>query len=147
VIIQKSNPSKQWKDGRRGQDGWGRYTRRRKWYRDGELVEITPSTEVTPLSSPTRSSSQLNNVQQDSNSTSSDPPTYSNDFVGGTDYAESIRSFESKSSSFKAGSLRRRKGSRSRASSLSVKSEDEDRPHTAKQADWGIGDEARMGLE
>lgn len=31
----------QWDDGRRGQDGWGRYTRRRKWYRDAELVELT----------------------------------------------------------------------------------------------------------
>ncbi|KAK2782409.1 peroxisome- protein [Onygenales sp. PD_12] len=41
-----------WSDGRRGQDGWGRYTRRRKWCRDAELVEITPSTEVTPPPSP-----------------------------------------------------------------------------------------------
>ncbi|KAL4959148.1 PEX28-32 family peroxisomal membrane protein [Aspergillus stella-maris] len=31
-----------WNDGRRGQDGWDRYTRRRKWCRDAELVEITP---------------------------------------------------------------------------------------------------------
>lgn len=30
----------QWQNGRRGQDGWGRWTRRRKWYRDAELVEI-----------------------------------------------------------------------------------------------------------
>ncbi|ROW07499.1 hypothetical protein VPNG_07094 [Cytospora leucostoma] len=29
-----------WQFGRRGQDGWGRWTRRRKWYRDAELVEI-----------------------------------------------------------------------------------------------------------
>ncbi|KAE8551765.1 hypothetical protein TMatcc_001747 [Talaromyces marneffei ATCC 18224] len=28
-----------WQDGRRG-DSWGRYTRRRKWYRDAELVEV-----------------------------------------------------------------------------------------------------------
>jgi len=42
----------QWRDGRRGQDGWGRYTRRRKWYRDAELVEVTPSTEVTPIPTP-----------------------------------------------------------------------------------------------
>ncbi|KAF2115744.1 integral peroxisomal membrane peroxin-domain-containing protein [Lophiotrema nucula] len=41
-----------WRDGRRGQDGWGRYTRRRKWYRDAELVEVTPSTEVTPIPTP-----------------------------------------------------------------------------------------------
>jgi len=31
-----------WEDGR-FEDGWGRYTRRRKWYRDAELVEVTPS--------------------------------------------------------------------------------------------------------
>ncbi|KPI43021.1 Peroxisomal membrane protein PEX30 [Cyphellophora attinorum] len=31
-----------WEDGRL-EDGWGRYTRRRKWYRDAELVEATPS--------------------------------------------------------------------------------------------------------
>ncbi|CAI6340643.1 unnamed protein product [Periconia digitata] len=41
-----------WRDGRRGQDGWGRYTRRRKWYRDAELVEISPSTDITPIPTP-----------------------------------------------------------------------------------------------
>ena len=30
---------RQWQNGRRGQDGWNRWTRRRKWYRDAELVE------------------------------------------------------------------------------------------------------------
>ncbi|KAI7635748.1 hypothetical protein KC343_g1634, partial [Hortaea werneckii] len=30
-----------WLDGRKT-DGWGRYTRRRKWMRDAELVEISP---------------------------------------------------------------------------------------------------------
>jgi hypothetical protein len=39
---------RQWQDGRRGQDGWGRYTRRRKWFRDAELVELNPDTE-TPI--------------------------------------------------------------------------------------------------
>jgi hypothetical protein len=42
-----------WDDGRR-EDGWGRYTRRRKWYRDAELVEATPSTEQTPNITPTQ---------------------------------------------------------------------------------------------
>ncbi|KAF2843162.1 Pex24p-domain-containing protein [Patellaria atrata CBS 101060] len=41
-----------WRDGKRGQDGWGRYTRRRKWYRAAELVEVTPSTEITPSATP-----------------------------------------------------------------------------------------------
>lgn len=33
----------QWQNGRRGLDGWGRWTRRRKWYRDAELVEVDES--------------------------------------------------------------------------------------------------------
>ena len=41
-----------WQNGRRGVDGWGRYTRRRKWVRDAELVELTPSIDVTPTPSP-----------------------------------------------------------------------------------------------
>lgn len=41
-----------WNDGKRDVDSWGRYTRRRKWYRDAELVEVTPSTEVTPSPTP-----------------------------------------------------------------------------------------------
>ena len=36
-----------WEEGR-FEDGWGRYTRRRKWYRDAELVEATSSTATTP---------------------------------------------------------------------------------------------------
>ncbi|KKZ57826.1 hypothetical protein EMCG_05577 [[Emmonsia] crescens] len=62
-----------WNDGRRGQDGWGRYTRRRKWCRDAELVEISPSTEITPPPSPTlekgstSSPSQTNKPKDDDN--------------------------------------------------------------------------------
>lgn len=41
-----------WNDGKRDADSWGKYTRRRKWYRDAELVEVTPSTEVTPNATP-----------------------------------------------------------------------------------------------
>jgi hypothetical protein len=40
-----------WQEGRRD-DGWGRYTRRRKWFRDAELVEVTNSTEITPSVTP-----------------------------------------------------------------------------------------------
>ena len=40
-----------WQEGRKD-DGWGRYTRRRKWFRDAELVEVTNSTEVTPSVTP-----------------------------------------------------------------------------------------------
>lgn len=40
-----ANVMLKWHDGRRGQDGWGRYTRRRKWCRDAELVEISLNPE------------------------------------------------------------------------------------------------------
>lgn len=45
-----------WDDGRR-EDGWGRYTRRRKWYRDAELVEASPSMEPTPSGTPAQQAS------------------------------------------------------------------------------------------
>ncbi|ROT42658.1 Pex24p-domain-containing protein [Sodiomyces alkalinus F11] len=47
-----------WQNGRRGQDGWGRWTRRRKWYRDAELVEIDePSAPPTErITTPTQAS-------------------------------------------------------------------------------------------
>ncbi|KAK7424723.1 hypothetical protein QQX98_000301 [Neonectria punicea] len=32
-----------WQNGQRGQDAWSRWTRRRKWYRDAELVEVDES--------------------------------------------------------------------------------------------------------
>ena len=40
-----------WEDGRM-EDGWGKYTRRRKWYRDAELVEVTQSMEPSPIGTP-----------------------------------------------------------------------------------------------
>ncbi|KAH6617714.1 integral peroxisomal membrane peroxin-domain-containing protein [Chaetomium sp. MPI-SDFR-AT-0129] len=36
-----------WQNGRRGQDGWNRWTRRRKWYRDAELVEADDVADET----------------------------------------------------------------------------------------------------
>jgi len=61
---------KQWHDGRRGKDGWGRYTRRRKWYRDAELVEVTPSTDDTPSPTPRAHVSSTSDNNHNTN-----PPT------------------------------------------------------------------------
>lgn len=52
-----------WNDGRR-EDGWGRYTRRRKWYRDAELVEITPSTEHSPAPTTANSDNEAEKVRR-----------------------------------------------------------------------------------
>lgn len=103
-------------------------------------MEVSASTEITPSPTPTR-----DNSPEDlrSPTVSADPPP---------EYAESVRSFNSansassaKSSGFRVGSMRRR-GSKSRGSSLSITNED-DRPHTRREADWGIGDDAKMSLE
>lgn len=52
-----------WNDGRR-EDGWGRYTRRRKWFRDAELVEITPSTEHSPAATMPQSEDEAEKVRK-----------------------------------------------------------------------------------
>ncbi|KAI0129771.1 integral peroxisomal membrane peroxin [Xylariales sp. AK1849] len=46
-----------WNGGRRGQDGWGRWTRRRKWYRDAELVEVEDDEADADQPTPTPGSS------------------------------------------------------------------------------------------
>lgn len=141
---------KQWQNGRRGVDGWGRYTRRRKWYRDAELVEITPSTEITPSPTPTRpTTSRVAPLE-------APPPEYSesaslksiSEEKGDSDVA-SVRSSHSKTGSVSStrgnaigrGSLRRR------GTGQSSLADEDDRPHRRSEADWGIGDDARMGLE
>jgi len=126
-----------WQNGRRGVDGWGRYTRRRKWYRDAELVEITTSTEITPSPTPTRNSSPddtRTHTGSGSSAVHNDPPP---------EYAESV---SSRSSGLRPGSIRRRG-----TNSVDGPSEDEGlpghAPHRERNGDWGIGDDARMGLE
>lgn len=52
-----------WRDGQRAQDGWGKYTRRRKWVRDADLIDVVPGDQDkaannTPLASDPVSISQ-----------------------------------------------------------------------------------------
>ncbi|RAL15641.1 integral peroxisomal membrane protein [Aspergillus homomorphus CBS 101889] len=47
-----------WNEGRRGQDGWDRYTRRRKWCRDAELVEVSSTAAEGTSTAVTSSLSQ-----------------------------------------------------------------------------------------
>ncbi|KAL8729074.1 MAG: hypothetical protein Q9166_004991 [cf. Caloplaca sp. 2 TL-2023] len=126
-----------WNDGRRGQDGWGRYTRRRKWYRDAELVEI-PELEMA-----------------------SSPATLVPDTPGkGSAVASSGASHISKSSDDSSSSQKRRqgflrRGSRSSAqsgtysasSTLGADEDDHRIPiHQERNGDWGVGDDVKMGL-
>jgi hypothetical protein len=152
---------KKWQNGRRGQDGWGRYTRRRKWYRDAELVEVTPSTEITPSSTPappevdtihnpeTKSSANTGTAISESHSS---PPKH-NDVT--TDDSSSTRS-----SLFRPGILKRSSASgreslgseRTGTGSDRIEIDEAEelpghQPLRPRDGDWGIGDEARMGLE
>lgn len=126
-----------WNDGRRGQDGWGRYTRRRKWYRDAELVEI-PESEMT--------SSVATLV----------PSTPSKDSaVASADTSRTAKDSDDSSSSQirKRGFLRR--GSRSSAqsgtysASSTLGTDEEDHRvsmHQERNSDWEVGDDIKMGL-
>jgi hypothetical protein len=160
---------RQWRDGRRGQDGWGRYTRRRKWYRDAELVEATPSTEITPAPTPKPAPiddpdpNHLTKLSSDlSVSSSTDPTLVEGD---GREYAASITSdtdaasTKSKRSWFKK--KRRSKSTGGSVSGVTVVSEsgtggtrrsEEDDVQSpleriVREEEWRLGDDIRQHLD
>jgi hypothetical protein len=97
---------------------------------------VTPSTEVTPSPTPTHTST-YSSVHTDM------PPKYSEK----EDDAASTNSKGSKTS-FRPGAIRR---STTSNTSGEIPSEDEGlpghKPIREREAEWGIGDDARMGLE
>ncbi|KAL8926959.1 MAG: hypothetical protein Q9172_001552 [Xanthocarpia lactea] len=126
-----------WNDGRRGQDGWGRYTRRRKWYRDAELVEI-PESEMTsstatlvpdaPNKGSTIASSGASHVSKESDDSNSNQKRRQGFLRRG-----------SKSSSQSA--------TYSGSSTLGTDEDDHRIPiHQERDGDWGVGDDIKMGL-
>ncbi|KAL1968541.1 hypothetical protein VTN77DRAFT_1751 [Rasamsonia byssochlamydoides] len=66
-----------WQDGRRGQDGWGRYTRRRKWFRDAELVEVDESASAGATADSEKATGQGNTDSQDDAASVTAPSTSS----------------------------------------------------------------------
>ncbi|KAI0836441.1 Pex24p-domain-containing protein, partial [Hypoxylon sp. FL0890] len=162
-----------WQNGRRGNDGWGRWTRRRKWYRDAELVEISDETvSLPPPESPARPRlvPTLSTEKVDTSALStSNPETSMNgdpdrNATKEEDDAVSVLSTSSKSARFRLSgpSLRRRTTggthrSRRTSEAASLRSNDDEgsltpaleleiQGHQKEQGQWGIGDEAQMGL-
>ena len=160
----------QWRDGRRGQDGWGRYTRRRKWYRDAELVEATPSTEVTPVPTPKHAPvedapdldpNHLTKLSSNLSVTSSAGPT----LVDEREYAASIASdTDAASTKSKRSWFKKKKRSKSTGGSVSnatiasststdlSRRSDEDDVHspldrTLREDEWRLGDDIRQHLD
>ncbi|KAI0430517.1 integral peroxisomal membrane peroxin-domain-containing protein [Xylaria sp. FL1042] len=163
-----------WQNGRRGIDGWGRWTRRRKWYRDAELVEVSEDDDDLPSPPPPElparpqpAASSVPDTTDPSAPLSASAPetTSSEDKVKREEDAASILSTSSKSARFRfpSPSLRRRTTSgtqRSRRASevASLRSNDDDstldpaleleiQGHQRDLGQWGIGDDAQMGLE
>ena len=116
----------QWQNGRRGVDGWGKWTRRRKWYRDAELVEVDESAMPNQPDG-TNTSASGSTLHTESYSTTSEKmiptmavtgpdQTIADDAsVKTADDAASLHSTSSKSSFWPA-SLRRRPSDRPRTS-------------------------------
>ncbi|KAH0536203.1 hypothetical protein FGG08_006911 [Glutinoglossum americanum] len=126
-----------WRDGRRGQDSWGRYTRRRKWYRDAELVEDATSTEVTPSVTP--DSATIHSEAEATSKKESDTPNPAE--VLGDDDGNSSRK------------RRRRRRTSGTGSSFNSNFElgnitdgEEHRRLQEKEVGWGVGDDAKMSL-
>lgn len=134
IVVFMLTGSLKWNDGRRGQDGWGRYTRRRKWYRDAELVDIPPGTETD--SSDTLVASTGGSVPESSQSTKDTDDT-------------------SSSMARRRGFLRRDSRTSARSSvshNRAGGSEDEidhrgfTSHHHQQEPDWGAADEVKMGF-
>jgi len=158
------------RDGKRGVDGWGRYTRRRKWYRDAELVEATPSNEPTPVPTPRHApvdvsseldSNQLTRLSSNLSTATSTEPT----LVDGHDYAASIAS-DTDAASTKTKRSWFKKNRRSKSASGSVSNatvasststdisrrSDEDDLHSPlernlREDEWRLGDDIRQHLD
>ncbi|KAI1088424.1 Pex24p-domain-containing protein [Rostrohypoxylon terebratum] len=165
-----------WQNGRRGNDGWGRWTRRRKWYRDAELVEVLdgaaspppPELPARPRPAPTLGSEKVDistcsvsNPEVSATSLETDRNGLSKE----EDDAVSVLSTSSKSARLRMSGppLRRRATggthrSRRTSETASLRSNDDEgrltpaleleiQGHGKDQGQWGIGDEAQMGLE
>ncbi|KHO01619.1 peroxisomal membrane protein PEX31 [Metarhizium album ARSEF 1941] len=163
-----------WQYGRRGQDGWAKWTRRRKWYRDAELVEVDESDSTLPgengaSQSPTQSlkkgystsGEKMVPVPAESHAVPSDQPDTHDD-------GASILSTSSKSSFWPSSFRRRGPGKSSTSSTSTEKGQSRNIAETMPDDDasgldletelelqkqgkdggcWGIGDEAHMNLE
>ncbi|KAK0743033.1 integral peroxisomal membrane peroxin-domain-containing protein [Schizothecium vesticola] len=149
-----------WQNGRRGQDGWGRWTRRRKWFRDAELVEAEvvfdevdqakpPAVVVPPPQPKTDRPSYLQDLLEE----------HQEEDDGASMLSSSSRSTTAANhhSRFKSSGGHHRTRHRSRRTSV-ANSEDDAAAlgmHVGlamqdagkEGGSWGVGDEVRMGLE
>lgn len=140
-----------WQNGRRGKDGWGRYTRRRKWCRDAELVEVTPSTEVTPSPTPKLQPEAVDEKTEIQSNTKEQPNAENNDPSLPDVKDDSSSSQSRRKYWFKRSSQPTSENSMPLSSgSVRIDDEDDEVHSTYRQREgqetWGLGDDAQMEL-
>ncbi|KAI9850769.1 MAG: peroxisome- protein [Thelocarpon superellum] len=147
-----------WRDGRRGLDGWGRYTRRRKWYRDAELVELTstPSAQANDANSALQDSSTNPDITKDKDDSSASTGRKRSWFRGGGKNGgrrgsnNSNVSNTGNSNSHLNGNSNRNSSTEIEMGSSPPTGGEEDHPAVRlrqdRDGDWGVGDDAEMGL-
>ncbi len=132
-----------WNDGRRGLDGWGRYTRRRKWYRDAELVESNDGTGLD-------GSADTLVPSRPGSAPSEAPPEYSQAVKDG-DGNSSGSSQTKRRGFFRRGSRSSAQSSGDFSGTSTLRGDERDTQqlpsHQERDSYWGIGDDAKMGLE
>lgn len=153
-----------WRDGRRGQDGWGRYTRRRKWMRDAELVDII--SEPTPAETPGVAASDAGTedttvvADSEAGSVATLVPSTAGSVAMSSDIGSPTSSSYKRKSWFARPNTDNRKRATSSAS-VSASASGSDRSRFAggddhvltptarlkeREADWGLSDDVSMEL-
>lgn len=152
-----------WQDGRRGQDGWGRYTRRRKWMRDAELVDIIsePIPDEASTVAPSEAGTEDTIVVADSDARSSSTlvPSIAGSVAGSSDIASPSSSSKRRSWFVRPNHDGRKRATSSASASASASGSDRSRfaandDHTMtptarlkeREADWGLSDDVSMEL-
>ncbi|KAI9830569.1 MAG: peroxisome- protein [Phylliscum demangeonii] len=148
-----------WRDGRRRADGWGRYTRRRRWYRDAELIEVSRSNvDDAAASAPpsetrsTAADSEATTVMEKEEGTAADGREDDRGKAESAGLPRKRKWFQ-KSSRSDTGGGAPPAGRRTESQPAALRSYDgeEDYPglgrlRGADEGGWAIGDDAKMGL-
>ena len=128
-----------WQDGRRGQDGWGRYTRRRKWYRDAELVEADGEDDLGESTATLKASPDQGKTV--------DTPTKPAVGKEGEDGSTKRRGFFKRRNSGRSSRSAQSSGDFSVTTTLRNDDDDSMTPgQQERQSEWSMSDDMKMGM-
>jgi hypothetical protein len=139
----------QWQNGRRGRDGWGKYTRRRKWCREAQLVEVLPTDSRKENAAPRSSEDSLKTpTRKPADAASSEAPSTRDDDESLNSTRKRRTWFSRRSSQPSSEKSAALSGASGRSAAAQAMEDDEDAMHLplgVKQADrsaaWGMADD------